>query len=461
MVLHRKRSLAVWGSFLSILMACGAVVPEEPRTSEPPNVVLITLDTLRADFLGMYGGPPGLTPNIDQFARSSIVFHRASTSIGTTFPAHASIFTGLYPKAHGVRWNGDRLDDRFQVFPAILAEAGYDTAAFVSFTSLVERGGMDRGFERINPPTPKGDTILAGEQVHEMALPWLNAREEKPFFLWLHYFEAHSPYRLGSHAEEAFQRESYHGPLADGASTDLFYSLGREVPWTPAERWALRTLYAGEVAELDRLVGEIIARLRAKDLLQDTLVIITSDHGQALGEHDVVGHGFLLSEPVIRVPLILGGWRGLEGRTDIATRVGLVDIAPTLLDLAGRPEAISTQGRSIAPALLGESLPEVPYYAEVRDLRDSRRWSEADAAAIAVLDDYRKAIWRPDGVRWFDLDRDPGELEPGDSSIPEEGRRELRRLAGHYLADSTVEVDNRDGPTSEAIEELKSLGYIQ
>lgn len=396
---------------------------------------------------------------IDAIAAESVVFDDAVASMGTSYPSHATLFTGLNPGRHGVRWNGDALQPEFLTLAEMLSAAGYDTAAFVSMEAMVTRGGLGQGFtEATGESVLPENGLLPGEDVNERAIQWLQ-RARQPFFSWLQFSEAHSPYRLGPYAEEVFEREGYDGPLAEGASTKTFYSLGSEIPWTETERMALRSLYDGEVRRLDRLVGDFVEALRASNLLQNTILIITSDHGQALGEHDVVGHGFLLWQSVLRVPLIIRD--PAQGRPHrIATRVGLVDLVPTLLDRLGLPGQEGLDGRSLAGAMAGERLPDALYFSEARELADNRRSSADDAAAIAVFSGRLKAIWRPSGMMVFDLERDPGELGGAHSPVPAAERAALEAAVATYRERARYAGPPTD-LTEEAVRELRALGYVQ
>ena len=424
------------------------------------NLVIITLDTLRADVLGAYGDIGKLSPHIDAFAGEATVFENAITTIGTTFPAHASLFTGLYPRRHRVRWSGDTLAEEFVTLAEILSRDGYQTAAFVSMDAMLKRGGLDQGFTVVAKWDKMATNYMyGGNEVNPKAIEWLASRDADPFLLWLHYSETHSPYRLTTYAAEVFDRERYSGPLARGAPTETFYALGQDIPWTETEKMAVRALYEGEVQMLDRLVGEMMDLFRQDGLLENTLFIIAADHGQALGEHDLVGHGFVLWQPVIHVPLMVRDPRTPTPRR-VTTRVSLVDILPTTLDLLNLPPLEETDGRSFAASLEGKPLPERILFAEARELALNKRWSAAEAGGIAVFDGLIKAIWKPGEFRVFDLERDAGELAGPAPTVPELKRAELFGLARGYHRKSTVE-SKQDGVNAELEQELRALGYIE
>ncbi len=431
-----------------VLAACGVGCADVPRRD---NVVVITIDTLRADALGVYGNPGGHSPHIDAFAAGAIVFEDAVTAIGTTSPSHATLFTGLYPKHHGVRKNSDRLDDRFTTLAEILQGAGYETASFVSWDLMQRRGGLGQGISTVADPPKAKHAVRTGEEVSEMAIPWLSSRGDQPFFLWLHYFEPHSPYPLSAYARE--QLAGYTGPLADGASIKTFYSLGRGIPWTPEEVRAVRVLYDGRVRDVDRIVGEILEVLERQDLISGTIVLIASDHGQLLGEHGTVGHGWQLTQPVLHVPLIIR-LPGFEPRR-IAGRAGLVDLVPTFLDLfelAGPP---GLDGTSLVPLLKGKSRPTGVYFAEVRDSKVSQPRDES----IAVFDGDLKGVWKPDGWSLYDLATDPKELRPVAPDLDDSRRAALRDLAAGYHR-TAIEASRPE--VSDAVrKQLESLGYIE
>jgi len=241
-----------------VIVVLSACTPPE-RVTGPPNVLLLTLDTTRIDALGTYGSRGRHSPNIDRLAADGVVFENAIAPMGTTIPSHATLFTGLLPSHHQVRSNADVLDDAHAVLAARLSDHGYDTAAFVSYKSMLARAGLDRGFDTQSDPqaaSPKPPT-RGGDEVNRLALDWLARPRSKPFFLWLHYFEPHSPYRLTAYAEG--QLSDYDGPLRNGAPGLRFYQLGTGIPWSDAERRAIGILYDGEVREVDRLVGEVLA----------------------------------------------------------------------------------------------------------------------------------------------------------------------------------------------------------
>lgn len=442
---------------MAVLLACRTPAPERP------NIILITLDTFRADSLAGYGGSPSLTPHLNDFASQSVVFRNAVTPIGTTFPAHASLFTGLYPRRHGVRWNGDALDDSFTTIAERARAAGYDTAAFVALPSMLDRGGMGQGFDLRNRGLESfSGHVIDGAAVSRAARKWLAGAHSRSFFLWLHYYETHSPYPATPYVRTHLDAMGYDGPLAEGASTELFYSMGRDVPWTDANRRALHILYDGGASRLDAEVGDVLNELRDSGILDDSVVILTADHGQALGELDQVGHGFLLSQPVIQIPLMIHmPARQAGSSSPVTTRVGLVDLYPTLLQLLSlAPGNQAVDGRSIIPALRGNELKPVPYFAECRALADNKRWSEQDAEAVAVFLGTAKATRRGDSIRFVELNGDPLQVPDGTVQPSPSEQQSLRRSIRSFLASPEHSVAPHALDVG-AKRELKALGYLE
>jgi len=459
-----KRTLRVFAWLLIVALpvtsSCSrqSEVPADPVRR--PNIVLITVDTLRADHVGSQDGAPSLTPNIDALAERSVVFRNAITPIGTTGPAHASLFTGLPPRVHGVRWNGDRLTPDFPTLAGLLRSAGYDTAAFVSMPLLISGVHLGRGFTALSDGQQTDQMIRSGADVNRLAERWLEESREAPLFLWLHYYEVHSPYRLTAHARERLG--DYDGVFARGASVDQFYSLGTDKPIAAPKNAenlaALNLLYDGEVIEADLLVAQILAALDpatgAHAPKGDTVVILTSDHGQLLGEHDKLGHGFMVWEEALRVPLIIHDPRASaeQSLVRVDERVSLMDLFPTILEYADLPVPEESVGQSLLPALSGGEHTGTLYFAETRNGNKPRQ-------ATVAFDGFRKVVLSGGEVRAFDLNADPDELTP---------LFEVDTPAWQRLAEVVRAYDSlRPGAQAEreldesTLEQLRKLGYVK
>ncbi len=452
------------------------------RSSEQPviigdargaSVLLITLDTLRPDRLGCYGCPERTSPHIDRMAREGLLFTHAFAQAPLTAPSHASILTGAYPAAHGVRGNGTyRLNPEATTLAELLGAAGYETAAFVSAMPLLARFGFDQGFETFDEDFSGsrrssafrefyGLGTLAFEQtaseVTDKALGWLAHRGREPFFLWVHYFDPHGPYE----PPEEFLRGRYaadprkvHNGSMDGLSVNPSVRLeGID------DLAYYRAAYDGEVAFTDREIGRLLDALRADPRSRPPLIIITADHGEAFGEHGIVGHGTQVFDEEIAIPLIVHHPAALRAGARSDLLVETVDLMPTVLDLVGLPIPEAVQGQSLVRVLQGETGPKDAIYAEslkneqfglgdgIHALR-TREWKLVESGAGGA-------------IALYDLQGDVAETQ--NRSRTETGRvgRLAERLLAHpgtapggLSATSRVEMD----PETEA--GLRALGYL-
>jgi arylsulfatase A-like enzyme/Tfp pilus assembly protein PilF len=404
--------------------------PASPLSRPGLNVLLVTLDTTRADRLGCYGYAPARTRHFDRLAAEGTRFETVVATAPITLPSHASILTGLYPFEHGVRNNGNfYLAPRFETLATRLKARGYRTGAFVSSFILDRRYGLDRGFDAY-------DDRMEGEYRQVVALQaerrgdrtalalgrWIDERAKEPdarFFAWLHLYDPHEPYR----PPHPFR--------------DLF-------PSDP---------YEGEIAFTDAIVASVLDRLQQAGLLDRTLVVVTGDHGESLGEHGETTHSMFVYEGAIRVPLIF--WRpGFvpSGRV-VADPVRLVDVAPTILDLLGLPALQAPHARSLVPLLEGRSNgPPPPAYSETLLPKFYMNW-----APLRSLRDGRYKLIDAPRPELYDLVTDPGESHNlyGERRPTADALREgLGRLAASGDAMSVQTLDR------EAMEKLAALGYI-
>lgn len=294
-----------------------------------PNIILITLDTTRADRMGFLGSKAGLTPNLDDLAKQSVVFTRAYAQVPLTTPSHAAILTGTYPQFNHIEDLGSPLAKDIPYLPEILHRRGYRTGAFVGAMILdpvnkgapgFERGfdKYDAGFHRRKPGEERYTSVerRAGDVV-DRALVWLSKRSPGPFFLWLHFYDAHDPYD----PPEPFKSKFASSP------------------------------YDGEIAYTDSAVGKFVAALRAKGLYNSSAIAVMADHGEAFGEHGEQRHGIFLYDETIHVPFVIKLPAARRAGERVDTRVALADTAPTLLQIAGAAVPPTMQGHSLAPWL--------------------------------------------------------------------------------------------------------------
>src|SRR5271155_5030921 len=321
-----------------------------------PNIVLITLDTTRADRMGFLGSRRGLTPNLDGLARQSAVFTRAYAQAPLTSPSHATILTGTYPQFHQVYDFPDVLAEDLPYAPAILRSRGYHTAAFIGSIALDPNGGapgFDRGFDTydagfstaaFDKEEDRYRTVeRRGGEVVEHALAWLNSHPQGPFFMWVHLYDPHEPYEPPEPYRSSYAAEPYDG----------------------------------EIAYTDSAVGKLLRELKARGLYDGTMIAVMADHGESLGAHGENNHGFFLYDETIRVPLVIKLPQAGAAEKRIENRVELVDVMPTLLQIAGAAVPAEVQGKSLVGLMkAGE--------AEATDSwRDRPAYSESDYPHIA------------------------------------------------------------------------------
>jgi choline-sulfatase len=317
-------------SVLLLAAAIGgcAADPSPQTASGARNLVLVSIDTLRADRVGAYGHSAARTPVIDALAADGALFTRAFAVAPITLPSHASMMTGLYPPGHAARHNGIRVDAAVPTLAARLQSAGFATAAFVGAFPLDRRFGLNRGFATYGDRMPRGAPGRPANErparaVADEAIEWLHQHGSSRFFLWIHFFEPHAPYG------------------------------------NPGDARPLGMRYDDEVAEADRQLGRVLGAVR--DRTSSTLVAVTGDHGEAFGEHGEIAHSIFVYDTTLRVPLVLAGPAVPRRRIDAP--VSHVDLAPTLLRLLELP-AIDSDGIDLAPALAGRGLPPRDLYAE-------------------------------------------------------------------------------------------------
>ena len=417
---------------LPVLALAAAAAPPQP--SAKPNVVLITIDTLRADYLGSYGNLQIKTPVLDALANEGTLFERAYCQAPMTPPSHASILTGTYPPVHGVRdFTSTGLRAGFPTLAGILKKNGYNTAAFVSAYVLDSVWGLNQGFDfyydRFSPREFEGQNPgnvqrKAGETIGAV-LDWLKSGPRQPYFLWVHLFDPHHDYN----------------------------------PPEPFRTHYAKDLYGGEVAYTDSEIGRLVDALKSRGDYENTLFVVTSDHGEAFGEHDESGHGFFLYDITTRVPLIFK----LPKRFGATTRrvrgsAETVDIAPTLLQATQTPPGpgVAMNGRGLLSQILGKSGPQTAAcYAETLYPRNTFGWSEL----AFYLEGKYKYIDAPK-PELYDVAADPEEkvnLYSRQRAMADVLRQKLEQFRQRFRSATG------GGPAAadpQRIEALRALGYV-
>jgi choline-sulfatase len=398
--------------------ACGSPdgAPSGPVATSARNVLLVTIDTLRADHVGAYGATAARTPVLDALARDGARVDRAWTTAPITLPAHASLLSGRYPPAHGARHNGISADGAVPTLATAFKTAGFATAAFVSAFPLDRRFGLARGFDVYDDQLGRDASgrplnERTGADTVARASAWLDGHREGRFFVWVHLFDPHAPY---------------------GA---------------PGAGGTMRQRYADEVSIADREVGVLIEAL--KGATASTLIIATADHGEAFGEHGEVGHSIFVYDTTLRVPLLMRG-PGIPAATVVQGDVSLVDLAPTITDLTGIA-ALDGDGRSLRPALAGASVSPRPLYAESFAPLVDFGW----ASLRSVREGGWKYIAAPK-PELYDTGTDAAETV---NRLTAETAR-AARAAEQVAAWSGPELASQPRLATDAAKRLQSLGYL-
>jgi arylsulfatase A-like enzyme len=354
-----------------------AEIAETVDLANRPNIVLISVDTLRPDRLACYGHDRPTSPNIDRLAREGTLFENVVSSTCWTLPAHSAMFTGLVDSVHGCLDTDTRLDDSRNTLAERLAAAGYGTVGIYSGPSLHPVFGLSQGFETYVDCTGLAGLTLnalrAGEQMDSDAMQqasaltitnptvrsatrdWLRQKNKKPFFMFIHMWDVHFFYIPPPPYNDFFD-PGYQGSM-DGRN---FFAGGLNPGIPEADLEHVLSQYDGEIAWTDMFLGFILGELRRHGLEESTVVMLLSDHGEEFYEHGLRGHRLALFEESIRIPLIVR-WPGhVPAGRQLVDQVAMVDIMPTLLDLAGVPAGNDVMGRSLVPLFEGNTLPEGP-----------------------------------------------------------------------------------------------------
>ena len=420
-----KASRPLLSAVLQFCLSAVSLAACSRPAATPPNILLVTLDTTRADHIGAYGDARARTPRLDALAADGVLFEHAVSTAPITLPAHVSLLTGSYPFVHGVRNNGNfGLSERTPTVATALHARGYRTAAFVSAFVLDRRFGLARGFDRyddaVEPPSARGGELeRRGDRTAAAAGEWLATSAGAPFFVWVHLYDPHDPY---------------------------------DPPPPYRESFAARP-YDGEIAFDDSIVGSLLDRLKALGVATSTIVAVVGDHGESLGEHGEATHSLFVYESALHVPMIVA-W---PGHVPAGRRVGgltrAIDLAPTLLELAGQPALDGADGRSLSVRMRrGDRGSESAYsetyfplfymnWAPLRSLQDGR-WKFIDAPVPEL----------------YDLANDPHEsrnLAPVEGGRVAAFSRGLNQLTGGSAGAMAERQIDR-----ETAGKLAALGYI-
>ena len=436
----------------TILFGGGCAADRGGRGGEIRNVLVIGVDTLRADFVGAYGGPEGRTPNADRLAGKGALFERCFVASNVTLPSFSSIMTGRYPIQTGVTANGVELPDSETTMAEAFREAGHGTAAFVSSSILDSRYGLVGGFQtyddEMTKPSKEGTLERAAEDTTGRAVSWLEKNGGGRFFLFVHYFDPHMPY------------EAYSGRYRNMAAFERGFVYGlidrKDLPGLKNIMSPLRDYYGQEVRHVDESIGRLLETLDRLGLEKNTLVVLTSDHGEELFEHFMYPeHVASLYNSVTRVPLAISAPGKKPAAARIGNTVSSVDIMPTVLELAGLKVPAGIAGKSLVPLIEGEGEPGERAAFTLRP--PAGGFAEGQGYSV-VRGKWKYIYYEKAPGRLFDLDEDPGERNDLSGTNPVLKAQLQNELAAWYSS-RAADRKRKAGPETEKM--LKELGYIK
>lgn len=435
-------------ALLTVASAGGAA----PR----PNIVLVTIDALRADHLSVYGYGRRTSPELEKLAGAGVVFENAYAQSDWTLPSLSSLTTGLEPGRHGAVTPRCVLDWRLPNMPGKLAEAGYATACFATSYYHEQRYGLQRGYQTY---LGESGARTDAEDLTSAALKWLSDHRGGPFFLRVHYYDPHAPYAPRSPWYSLFHPQPYLGHLdfANSPDPNAVSPPGAEL--SPGELARLVALYDSEIAFTDRALGRLLGAVS----LENTFVCVSADHGEAFKEHGGLGHGIALNRELIHVPLICAGVGVSSKNERLPQTVQLLDLFPTVLEMAGLPSEPKLIGRSLACLLSGGPPPEQAVaFAEQSESSEFVTYYSAVAPPFHLVRQYRKSDGVMQGQQFYDWRCDPTEqqdvfsdAEPTCVNLATALDRYVTHVGG-----PNVRLNANAPMDSGREKELRSLGYL-
>jgi arylsulfatase A-like enzyme/Tfp pilus assembly protein PilF len=435
MVISSEKAVAVFGAIsvaLTLTLAasgCGGGEVAGPVKPDRINVLLVTIDTLRADYLGCYGNKVVKTPEIDRIAAEGARFDFCVAHNPITLPSHTNILTGTDSRVHGVHDNhGFQLKEDAVTLAETMKTAGYDTAAFIGAFVLARNFGLAQGFDLYDDNLDAGFYVpLMGverraDAVVANALEWIAGHKGgQPWFVWIHLYDPHAPYK----------------------------------PPAPFDTEFASNPYAGEISYVDAELGKLITYLRSENLIDSTLLVLTADHGEGLGDHGELTHGVFAYNTTIHVPLIIRAPWLVSGGTEIKRRVRHIDLLPTIIESVGGKLPGAAQGESLLPLLRGdESSPAPDSYFEALSASFNRGW----APLRGVFHENWKYIELPQ-PELYDMANDPGEQQ--DLVQKQAGSAQGLRATLHKMMETAeAATDARIKEDEETRRKLAALGYL-
>ncbi len=455
----------------------------------PPNIILIVLDCVRFDGFHAFGNPRLVTPALDRLAENSRRYTQARSAAIWTLPSHASMFTGLHPRQHGVNVETRWLDESIPTMADLLSRAGYQTVSFSTNAWVGPHFGLDRGFEdfyalwRIFPGMGKARfpwwekalrkgllerSDKGARKFNKYVRKWWREKRDpdRPYFLFGLYLDAHLPYRPPKgYAERLLDKQELQ--RARAANQDAWAYMADEVSMTPEDFQGLRALYDAEIAYVDDMVADMLGFLKSVGALENTMVVVTADHGENIGDHGLMDHQYCVCETLAHVPLIIH-YPGVFAPGDTDAPIQHTDLLPTFLNLAAAP---------LPPALSGHSLldsspasnPQIIQYTAPHRHRFARRHPDFDPASKgydrtydAIVIGGRKLIRSNKGELWhYDLSDDPDETINLAQRLPQR-TGQLQADLDAWLADHPPQTEAAPPPEldEDLQKHLRGLGYL-
>jgi arylsulfatase A-like enzyme len=428
-----------------LLAACG--------DTGPRRLVLISLDTLRADHLGLYGYPRETSPSLDRMARAGVIFDRAFAPAPSTLPSHGSLLSGLYPSRHGLTADAHVLPTDVPTLASLLSDADFETAAVVNSIYLSERHGLQRGFGHFVYVRETTDRREPSREITDAGVAWLSQHRDARAFLFLHYYDVHSDYASLPAVEARFVHP-YRGP-ADGSTGQLLDVRAGRLRLGPADVVHLIDLYDAGIRQVDDELARLFALLEGAGLLEGTLLVVTSDHGEEFLEHGGVLHGRTQFDEVLHVPLWMRG-PGIPAGLRVERAVSLVDVTPTLLALLGVPAPEDLDGRPLPAVVPGAPAPPDPR-ALFGEADHGRPWpAETRSVRLGRFKLHRNR--RTGEGALYDLEADPGERRDVSADHPDVVLALEQELGRFRERARPAEAAPR--PTPEERDLLRGLGYV-
>lgn len=444
-------SLLLVGAAIVVVGAAALLWTRATQPGRPHNLILISLDTLRADRLDLYGYDRETAPNLTRFAQRGVVFGDVVTAAPWTLPSHVTMFTGMYPTSHGVTNSRHKIAPHTRVIAELLQQRGYRNFAYTGGGNMARRFGFDRGFElyKPDPGVSRYDVENFSYTVAKAKSTIQSLKDDEPYFLFLHTFDIHCPYAPPEPYYSMFNSPGAKETRTDACGGGIYTQEG----FTKDHARYVSDRYDGGIRWVDDALGELFSFLEAEGQLENTVVVITSDHGEEFLEHGRIGHTESLFRELLMVPLVIVAPGFAQGTVPIP--VSLVDLYPTLLELLGVPVPSETQGMSLVPFMRGELPAEPPRAFQFSEL-------DRGVKLRSALSPFSHLITDPEGAPlfFFDVASDPLEQRNLVDQAGEALARRAREFSTFLTWLKRGQGEDVAEPSNEELETLRTLGYL-